>query len=441
MRHDSVTSRTYKGYVLSVLALVYMLNFLDRGLMMLLLQPIKEDLDLSDTQLGFVTGIAFGLFYATLGIPMARWADRGNRVNVTSFAIGLWGLTVMACLFVTNYIQLVCARIAAAVGEAGCKPPTYSLVGDYFPHPAERTRAMAVYLAASPLSSLISFVVGGWLSEIYGWRLVFFLAGIPGLLLALVVKLTVREPRLEKKDARKAPRTSLRGVVVVMWRLRSLRHLSLGLILLYTIGLGLSPWYAAFMARSHGMGTAELGLWLGLLFSVAGAVGVLAGGYIATRWFPSNDRAQMRLNAVVVASLILFFIAFLTAPQKYGALIALAPIQMAICFVLGPAYTLIQRLVADEIRATTMTMIMLFANIIGMGLGPQVVGILSDLFARHFEHDGLRYAMLIMSLLAPWAAYHFWKVGVTAELDLQAASERRRVRLEDANETEPVLPI
>src|SRR5687767_6458663 len=121
---------------------VYMLNLADRGLMVLLLQPIKEDLQLSDTQLGFVTGIAFGLFYATVGVPIARWADRGNRVTIASAAIGLWGLTVMACLLVTNYVQLVIARIAAAVGESGCKPPTYSLVGDYFPQAAARTRAM-----------------------------------------------------------------------------------------------------------------------------------------------------------------------------------------------------------------------------------------------------------------------------------------------------------
>src|SRR5215203_5688999 len=124
--------KPYKSYVLGILTLVYTLNYLDRGLIILLLQPIKDDLHLSDTQLGFLTGIAFGLFYATLGLPIARWADRGNRVTITSMAIGLWGLTVMACVFVTSFMQLVFARVAAAVGEAGCMPPTYSLLGDYF---------------------------------------------------------------------------------------------------------------------------------------------------------------------------------------------------------------------------------------------------------------------------------------------------------------------
>src|SRR5690349_1463529 len=151
-------STGYERYVLATLTLVYTLNYLDRGLIILLLQPIKEDLHLSDTQLGFVTGIAFALFYATLGLPIARWADRGNRVTITSIAIGLWGLTVMVCLFVSNLVQLVLARIAAAVGESGCMPPTYSLVGDYFPAPAARTRAMAIYWLASPLALLISLI-------------------------------------------------------------------------------------------------------------------------------------------------------------------------------------------------------------------------------------------------------------------------------------------
>src|ERR1700677_3032404 len=149
-------SEAYKRDVLGALTFVYALNYLDRGLILLLLQPIKDDLHLSDTQLGLLTGLAFGLFYATLGLPMARWADRGNRPTITAIAIAMWGATVMSCVLVTNFVQLVLARIAAAVGEAGCMPTTYSLLGDYFPAPAERTRAMSIYWLASPLAALAS---------------------------------------------------------------------------------------------------------------------------------------------------------------------------------------------------------------------------------------------------------------------------------------------
>jgi len=188
-------STAYKHYVLGVLTFVYTLNYLDRNLIVLLLQPIKTDLHLSDTQLGFLTGIAFGLFYATLGLPIARWADRGNRVTITSLAIGVWGATVMSCVLVANFAQLVLARIAASVGEAGCMPPTYSLLGSYFPKPVERTRAMSVYWLASPLSALVSFAAGGILAQRFGWRVTFFLMGLPALIAAVLVKATVFEPR------------------------------------------------------------------------------------------------------------------------------------------------------------------------------------------------------------------------------------------------------
>jgi MFS family permease len=423
-------TRAYKRYALAMMTAVYMLNLVDRGLMILLLQPIKEDLDLSDTQLGFLTGIAFGLFYATLGLPIARWADRGNRVTITSLAIGLWGLTVMACVLVGNFVQLLFSRIAAAVGESGCKPPTYSLVGDYFPEAGERTRAMAIYLAGNALSSLLSFIVGGWLNELYGWRITFFVMGVLGLLLAIVVKATVVEPRLKARGpqvtAVRLPR--MKVVFRTLWRQRSCRHLALALILLYTMGLGLAPWYAAFMMRRHGVGTSELGLWFGLIFSVSGLAGVLSGGMLASRWFASDERAQMRMSAAAIASLVPCFVAFLTLPDKYQALVALVPIMVAFNFFLGPTYALLQRLVADEMRATMMALVMLLANLIGFGLGPQIVGILSDLLQPVFGADALRYAMLSMSFVALWAAAHFWRVGYTVKEDLSAMTRESSAR-------------
>lgn len=418
-------SPAYKRYVLGTATAVYTLNLVDRGLITLLLQPIKQDLQLSDTQMGFLTGIAFGLFYATLGLPLSRWADRGNRVTIASIAIGLWGLTVMACLFVSNYVQLIFARVAAAVGESGCKPPTYSLVGDYFTQPAERTRAMAVYISGSYLSTILAFILGGWLNEQYGWRMTFFLMGIPGLLLAVVTKLTVVEPRSTAMNAKvRPPLPPLREVLLTLWRQQSFRHLSIALILLYTMSLGLGPWQAAFMIRSHGMGTAELGLWLGLIFSVAGLAGVLFGGYAAGRWFADNEQAQMRMSAIAVGCTIVPFAAFLTMEDKYHALLALTPKVLIFGVFLGPTYALMQRLVADEMRATMMAVVMLLSNLIGFGIGPQLVGILSDVFRPVVGEDSLRYAMLGMSFIALWAAYHFWRVSRTIKQDLARAGSK-----------------
>ena len=422
-------SASYKRYVLAALTTVYTFNIIDRGLMILLLQPIKQDLRLTDTQMGFLTGIAFAIFYAVLGLPIARWADRGNRATIASLSIGLWGLTVMACLFVTNYAQLVCSRIAAAIGESGGKPPTYSLVGDYFPRPIERTRAMAVYWLSSPLAGLISFIAGGWLGERYGWRMTFFIFGIPGLILAVLVWTTIVDPR-PRAVATSGRAPPMREVLATLWRQRACRHLSLALILLYTIGQGLSSWYAAFMMRSHGMGTAELGVWLGLTFGLGGMAGVLLGGHVASRWFSDDERGQMSMTALAVTLLVPCYVAFLLLPHRYAALAMLIPLMLVFNFFLAPTYALMQRLVPDEMRATTMAVVMLLANLIGMGIGPQVVGVLSDVLQPSLGNDALRYAMLAMSFVAVWAAWHFRKAGQTIRGELSAmppASEARAV--------------
>ncbi len=403
---------------------VYTLNLVDRGLMGLLLQPIKQELLLSDSQLGFVTGIAFALFYAIAGIPLARWADRGDRVTITSLAIGLWGATVMLCLFVGNFTQLVLARIAAAIGEAGCKPPTYSLVGDYFPGPAERTRAMSVYWVGGPLSNLISFVLGGWLAHAYGWRIAFFVVGIPGLILALLFKLTIVEPRKleERSDAPRRPQPSMASVLSLFWRRRSCRSLCIALILVNTLSLGMWPWFAAFMIRTHGFNTAELGTSMGLIFIVGGMIGVYLGGYVSGRWLDGDERGQMRLCALSVAAVLPCFMAFLLAPQRYGALASLLPLAILFSVFLGPTYAIMQRLVPDNMRSTTMAVVMLLANLIGMGLGPQLVGILSDELQPTLGNDSLRYAMLSLSFVALAAAGYFWKAGNSVAADLSSAS-------------------
>lgn len=421
-----VFSPAYKRYVLSVMTAVYLFNLVDRGLMMLLLQPIKMDLQLSDSQLGFLTGIAFALFYSVLGLPIARWADRGNRVTITALAMGLWALTVMACIFVCNFLQLLCVRIAAAMGEAGCMPPTYSLLGDYFPEPAARSRSMGIYISGGTLSALLSFILGGWLNERYGWRVTFFLMGIPGVLLAILVKWTVAETRMltRHETAARKSAPSMIAVLNLLWRQRSCRHLTIALIMLYLVSLGLSPWYAAFMMRTHGMGTAELGLWLGVIVGVGGTVGALAGGFAASHWFAGNEAGQLRMVSLGVASVVPCLLAFLLLPQKYQALTAFVPLAMAFNFFFGPVFALMQRLVPAETRATMLAVVMLLANLIGMGIGPQIVGILSDALTGLYGKDSLRYAMLITSFAGIWAAYHFWVAGRTIKDDLSMPGSR-----------------
>lgn len=423
--------RAYRRYVLAMLTAVYMLNSLDSGLMTLLLQPIKGDLRLSDSELGFLTGIAFAVFYAILGLPFARWADRGNRATVTAVAIGLWGITVMSCLLVRNFSQLVCARIAAGVGESGCMPPTYSLIGDYFSGPAERTKALTVYWLANPIAALCSFICGGWLNERYGWRLTFFLMGLPALFVAVLVKATIRDPREFKTDASSPGQgAALPTVIRTIARQGSAVHLMVALVLLYTMGSGLGTWYGAFLIRSHGMSTAEAGLWLGTIFGACGTGGIALGGYVSARWFSEDARAQVRLSALTVAAAFPLLVLFLLLPEKAEALGALVPVIIVFTFYLGPTFALLQRLVPDDMRATTLAIVMLMTNLVGMGLGPITVGMLSDSFAHVFGIDSLRYAMLVVSLAGVWSAFHFWQAGRTIRRDIEETASHGRPRCE-----------
>jgi len=204
----------------------------------------------------------------------------------------------------------------------------------------------------------------------------------------------------------------------MLWQQTTTRHLGLGIVLLFTMGAGMGPWYAAFMMRTHSMQTAELGVWLGLVNGLGGIAGMLTGGYVAAKWFAQNERGQLRLIAVIIASMLPFFVLFLTLQDRYHALLSLAPLMILWCFFAGPAFALLQRLVGEEMRATTLAVVMLLANLIGMGAGPQMVGLLSDSWAPTFGGDSLRYAMLTMSLMALWSAFHFWRAGETVKQDL-----------------------
>ena len=300
-------------------------------------------------------------------------------------------------------------------------PPTYSLVGDYFPGPADRTRAMSFYMLANPLSVLLSFVLGGWLAERYGWRMTFFLMGVPALFVAALVKLSVRDPRASSQArAGRQPLPRLDRVLMDLWGCLSARHLTLALIVLLTVGAGLGPWYATFLTRYHGMTTGTLGYTLGLIFSLGGLAGISLGGYISSRWFADNEQGQMQMIALVVACLSPAFSLFLLLRQTTASLGALAILWTLFNVSIGPTFALLQRLVVPETRATSMALVLMLANLIGMGLGPQMVGLLSDLMRPAFGPESLRYSMLSLSLAALWAAYHFWRVGSHVEADLNA---------------------
>ncbi len=413
----------YRRYALLVLLLVLTSSHLDRQILAILLEPIKHELVLSDTQLGFLSGIAFAIFYATLGIPMAMWADRGNRRNIIALALTMWSGMTMLCGLAANFWQLALTRIGVGVGEAGAYPPSHSILADLYP-PGERATAMGTFSLGINFGLLLGFLVGGWINQWYGWRAAFWVAGAPGLVLALLVRCSLREPprgyaeglQMVSHDA-----PSLGAVVKFMWSTPALRHVVAGTTLASFVGYGVVLWLPAFLVRSHGLKSGAVGTALALLFGVFGGVGTYMGGRLADRL----AKHDLRWNVWAVSAALLLALPFslsfyLAQSTPVAFALSLVPALLGGMY-LGPSFALNQGLVALRMRSVASAILLFVTNIIGLGLGPQTVGILSDLFSSRYGNESLRYALLSLACLNVWTAFHYFMASRTLQADLAGA--------------------
>jgi MFS transporter, Spinster family, sphingosine-1-phosphate transporter len=419
MHEPTRSSRAYRRYLLAVLLTVLAFNQVDRLVLGLVLQDIKVDLNLTDTQLGLLTGIAFALFYSVMGIPIARWADRGNRVNIISVTTALWSAAVALCGAAGSFVQLMLMRVGVAIGEAGCIPPAHSLIADHFTR-AERPRATAIYMLGMPLSAIVGYFVGGWLNELYGWRTTFVVLGVPGLALAIVARFTLKEPRLEIA-ASNLPHPRLLEVWATLWASRSFRHLLVAFSVISFFGFGISKWQAAFFIRSHGMQTGELGTWFAAIFGSAGLLGTYLGGRLASAHLANNEDRQLKAMAAAFALLALIKAGVFLASSRYIAFVLMAAASVGYGMAIGPLFATIQTLVPQSMRATSIALLYLFANLIGMGLGPLAVGVLSDAFNPAAKEESLRYALLALCPGYLWGAWHLLRASRTVVGDVQVA--------------------
>jgi predicted MFS family arabinose efflux permease len=270
----------YRNYVLVILTLVYVFNFIDRQLLVILQEAIKKELELSDTQLGLLSGFTFALFYVTLGIPIARLADKGNRKNIVAMSLGLWSLMTAFSGLAHNFVQLLFARMGVGVGEAGGSPPAHAMISDYFP-PGKRATALSIYSSGLYIGILIGFLMGGYLNQELGWRNAFFVLGIPGILFSLLVYATVKEPQRGATDSHSWAATeaqSLAHVLKLLYAKKTFVYLALASGLHVFCIYGLFNWEPSFLSRLHGMKNSEIGVALGLIFGCTGAVGTYMGG-------------------------------------------------------------------------------------------------------------------------------------------------------------------
>lgn len=428
MSDKTPSSYTVPGsayYALGLLTVVYCFNFIDRQLLAILQESIKADLDLSDSQLGLLTGFAFALFYVTAGIPIARWADRSNRRNIVALALFVWSFMTAVSSVVQNYAQLLLARIGVGVGEAGGSPPSHSIISDMFP-PERRATALGIYSTGVNIGILFGFLFGGWLNEFFGWRVAFLVVGIPGVVLALLVRFTLREPVRGISEARQASveMVPTGQVVSLLWRLKTFRHMAFAASLNAFAGYGVANWTASFMIRSHGMSTGELGTWLALIIGFGGAVGVLGGGMLADRLGARDMRWYLWLPALVGVLALPFAGSVYLADSAYTALMLMAiPAVMSNVY-LGSTIAISHRLVGLRMRALASAMLFFVLNIIGLGGGPWVIGVVSDLLNPTYGAESLRMAMLyVIPPIMLWSVTHFYLAARSVRADVAAAPD------------------
>jgi MFS family permease len=401
---------------------VYVVNFLDRQVIAILLQAIKEDLGVSDAALGFLSGIAFAALYSVLGVPIARFADRGVRRSLIAVALAVWsGMTALQGL-ATSFFWLALARIGVGVGEAGCSPPAHSMIADLF-EPKRRATALSIYALGIPIGGAIGLYGGGLLREAFDWRTALVIAGLPGLALAVLVRLTLREPTRGwweggRKGAPAAP-PPLADVARHLAARRSFVHMALAGALHAFYGYGASAFNPAFLERVHALSPLTIGAWLGGIAATTGVLGTFLGGWLTDRVSHRDARWYAWLpgwGSVLVVPFVLLF--YLWDEGREALALAALPAIMAGLY-LGPTFAMTQALVPPPMRAQAAAALLLILNLIGMGLGPQFVGVLSDLLAPRFGAESIRWSLLVTIVVgALWSAVHYFLAARTLREDL-----------------------
>ena len=411
----------YRYYVAWLLCGVYTLSIMDRQLVAILVEPIRKEFALQDWHMGLLSGFAFAIFYTVLGVPLARLADRNNRVTIIGVSLLVWsaftGLTGLA----RTFVHLLIARVGVAIGEAGCNPAAYSLIGDYF-EARRRATALSIFHMGGYIGSFLGLLLGGWIGHTYGWRVAFLLVGLPGICVALLMKLTLRElPRGFSDPVRVVAEPPPVGQVVrALLAKTSFRHLAFAAALHNFAVYGVGNWYAAFLMRSHGMNVAKAGTILAICTVIGGAAGTYFGGMLSDRLAARRHDSRYYLW-VPALSLIIGF------PLSQGVLLfedtsiviaLLTPVVMCSAAYLAPSITATYGLVGIRERALASAVLLFIINLIGLGLGPLFAGLASDQLRQMFLErglseaealgEGLRWSLRIVVAANLWSAAHYF---------------------------------
>lgn len=409
-----------RWYVLAVLTVAYALNIADRFSISTLIEPIRQELRLSDSGVAFLTGVALALFYVTVGIPVSSLADRTNRRNIVAAALALWSGMTAICGLAQNYTQLLLGRFGVGIGEAGGTPPSTSMLADNFPA-ARRPMALTVFALGACLGAWLGSSVAGATAERSGWRAAFLVLGLPGLAVALLVWATVSEPRRGQLDSTPAPLqpSTLRGTLRFLVTQRSAVHLLLGGSAATLWSWGLMWWTPTFLQRSHQMSVGEAGALLGPMHLIAGTAGTVLAGWLMARRAAADPRYVARLLGCVTAlATVPSIMVYVVASERVATLLLWIFVP-SVYFYIGPILGLLQNVLPAHMRATACAVLLFTANVANLVVAPQFIGLLSDFFEHYLGagRESLRWALVLLAPTGFWAAWHLWTSGVTIRED------------------------
>ena len=414
---------------LTLLFLAYALSITDRMILSVLFEPIRVEFGASDTQMGLLGGLSFALFYATLGVPIARLADQKDRRLIIVLSLGLFSLMTAMSGLASGFVMLFLLRIGVGIGEAGVNPASQSIIADYYPE-QHRGTAMSILAVGAPVGMIGGFLIGGTVSEAYGWRAAMFAVGIPGLALAALMYFLLREPQRGGSGSSVVANTVQPGIknsAVFMFKNTALRQLLIASTITGMGSYGASTWLPAFFVRVHDFSQAQVGLLMALLFGGLGAVGTLVGGKLFDVQSNKGPARGVWMIAIVQISVIpLYIAAYQVNAISFAIGLFLLP-AFAGNFFLGPTLALIQSLSPVPMRAVAAAIKMFCLNLVGLSLGPLIVGFLSDVLQPEYQERSLPIALSVLALLSIWSAVHFWLCGKAlqrAQLNTELTNER-----------------
>jgi len=413
-------SATRRYYVLALLTIIYALNFLDRTIFNVLIEPIKKEFTLSDTAMGLLAGFGFVLFYSLLGIPIARVADRLNRRNIVALAFAFWSAMTALCGMASSVASLTLARIGVGLGESAGTPASQSIVADLF-NKNERPRALGIYAIGTYLGVFLGYFIGGYVNQHYGWRMAFFSAGLPGIALAAVVWLTVAEPKRGVMAETFTPEP-IAPTLGFLASQQSFVIVLIGFCLTTYTNYATAAWIPPFLARVHHLSSTEIGAYAGTFKGLFGMAGTLVGGLVVARISRSDDRWKLWAPAITSGLAGPVFAWCMLTPDFSTMVAALAATSFLVGFHLGPIFAIAQTVARPSMRALASAIILLTATCFGQGVGPLAVGMINDTLKNDYGADAVRYSLLSAAATTTLGALLFLWAAVSIRADIKRAA-------------------